>query len=252
MSEKESKIIEISDVKHNFNLNVFEGPLDVLLYLARTSQIEIAEISLNALIDQYISYIESVQDQGINVASEYIEMAAELIRLKSKTLLPGNDFEELEEMLDGTFTRDQLIAKLVEYKKYKDIALELDFLHELRPRTFYKSQSKMSEFRNKNFQSSLDLDKLKLAMQSVLIAQEAHTTETRMIEATELDVQSKIEKLKAITKPTVFTEIIQGLDRLDRVAYFLGLLESIKLGFIHIGIDQEEILIKPGAIQDEQ
>ncbi len=251
MNEKESKIVEISEVKHNFNLNVFEGPLDVLLYLARTSQIEIADISLNTLIDQYITYIETVQDQGINVASEYIEMAAELIRLKSKTLLPGNDLDELEELLDGTYTRDQLIAKLIEYKKYKDVALELDQLHGKRPQAFYKSQSKMTEFRNKNFQSSLDIDKLKLAMQSVLISQEANVTETRMIDATELDVQSKIEKLKQISTPTTFKTIINDLDRLDRVAYFLGLLESIKLGFVHVGLDGDDILVKPGALDDE-
>ncbi len=251
MNANESKIVEISEVKHNFNLNVFEGPLDVLLYLARTSQIEIAEISLNALIDQYISYIESVQDQGINVASEYIEMAAELIRLKSKTLLPNNEFEELEELLDGTYTRDQLIAKLIEYKKYKDVALELEGLHESRPQTYYKSQSKMSEFRNKNFQSSLDMDRLKLAMQAVLIQQESTVTETKMIEATELDVQSKIDHLKTIKKQTTFTSIIKELDRLDRVAFFLGLLESIKLGFVHVGLDGDEILVKPGAVKDE-
>lgn len=251
MNANESKIIEKSEIKHNFNLNVFEGPLDVLLYLARTSQIEIAEISLNSLIDQYISYIESVQDQGINVASEYIEMAAELIRLKSKTLLPHNDFDELEELLDGTYTREQLIEKLIEYKKYKDVALELDELHTKRPQTYYKPQSKMTEFRNKNFQSSIDIDKLKLAMQSVLISQEANVTETKLIEATELDVQSKIEKLKEISKPTTFKSVIKNLDRLDRVAYFLGLLESIKLGYIHVGTDEDDILIKPGAFTNE-
>lgn len=252
MIKNESKIVEISEVKHNFNLNVFEGPLDVLLYLAKTSRIEIADISLNALIDQYITYIESVQDKGINVASEYIEMAAELIRLKSQTLLPGNELEELEEMLDGTFTREQLIAKLVDYKRYKDVALELSRLHDIRPRAFYKRQSQMTDFRNKNFQSSLDIDRLKLAMQSVLISQEANTTETRLIEATELDVQSKIDHLRSIETPITFKTIIKNLDRLDRVAYFLGLLESIKLGYIHIGLDTEQILIKPGAFVNEE
>lgn len=251
MSEKEAKIVEISEVKHNFNLNVFEGPLDVLLYLARTSRIEIADISLNTLIDQYITYIESVQGQGINVASEYIEMAAELIRLKSKTLLPNSDFEELEELLDGTYTRDQLIAKLIEYKKYKDVAMELEMLHEARPQTFYKRQSKMKEFRNSNFKSSIDIDKLKLAMQAVLINQEANVTETRMIEANELDVQSKIEHLKSLESPLTFKQLIKGLNRLDSVAYFLGLLESIKLGYVHVGLEVEDILIKPGVNTDE-
>lgn len=250
MIEEDVKIVEISEVKHNFNLNIFEGPLDVLLHLARTSQIEVADISLNTLIDQYISYIESVQGEGINVASEYIEMAAELIRLKSKTLLPGDKLEELEELVDGTFTREQLIAKLIEYKKYKDVALELGKLRENRPRTYYKSKSQMKDFRAKNFNSSIDIDRLKLAMQSVLIMQTANATETKLIDASELDVASKIEIIKTINKDTNFKSVILNLERLDKVAYFLGLLESIKLGYVHIGISGEEIIIKPGAINE--
>ncbi len=250
----ENKIIEISDVKYNFDLDVFEGPLDVLLYLARTSKIEITDISLDKLIDQYISYIESVQDQGINVASEYIEMAAELIRLKSKTLLPGNELEELEEMLDGTYTREQLIERLVEYKRYKDIAIEIGELHENRPRTFYKPTSLMTEFRNQNFKNSIDLDRLKLAMQTVLINQLANTTETKMIEASELDVASKIDYYKQLNSDIQFDQVFASYpDRLDKVALFLGLLESIKLGYVHIKYDQDDITIRPGAtIYDEE
>ncbi len=247
MEKNEQKIIEISEVKHNFNLNVFEGPLDVLLYLAKTNKIEIIDISLNSLIDQYISYIESVQDKGINIASEYIEMAAELIRLKSKTLLPNSELDELEELLDGTYTRDSIIEKLIEYKKYKDVSLELSIMHENRPSVFYKSKSLMKEFRVKNFQSSLSVDRLKLAMQSVLISQEANMLETKMIESAELDVESKIESLRKLTNNIQFKDLVKDQSRINTVAYFLGLLEAIKLGIIHVSCDQDVLIIKPGA-----
>lgn len=251
MDKTNTKIVEISEVKHNFDLDIFEGPLDVLLHLARTSQIEIIDISLNKLIDQYIFYIESVQDKGINVASEYIEMAAELIRIKSKSLLPGNQLDDLEELLDGTLTREQLIEKLIEYKKYKDIAPELESLHDSKPKVFYKPMSKMSELRDNNFNASIDIDKLKLAMQSVLITQEVNTTETKMIEVTELDVETKINKLRSVEKPTKFINLISKVERTDKVAYFLGLLEAVKLGYVHIGFELDEILIYPGAYDEK-
>ncbi len=252
MTNNDTKIIEISEVKHNFNLNIFEGPLDVLLYLAKTSQIEIAEISLNALIDQYINYIESVQTEGINVASEYIEMAAELIRLKSSTLLPNNQLEDLEELLDGTFTREQLIEKLIKYKQYKDVSLELMEMHNKKPLTFYKSKSLMKEFRNKNFQSSIDIDKLKLAMQAVLIMQEENETEEKTIEVKEFDIQEKIEYYKLLKSPVKFTKIIKNVNKIERVAFFLGLLEAVKLSVVHVEIQNDEIIIKQGVCNDEQ
>lgn len=251
MNDKSPKIVEVSREKHNFNLNIFEGPLDVLLHLAKTSQIEITDISLDQLIDQYITYIESVQDQGINIASEYIEMAAELIRLKSKTLLPQSKLSELEEEIDGTFTREQLIQKLVEYKKYKDAALELEKLHELRPQTFYKSPSKMKEFRTENFNLSINIDKIRLAMQSILLMQNENVQKTKIIEIKELDVKAKIEHLKTLKSPKRFSQIISDLERMDRVAYFLGLLESIKLGFVQVIVEEEDILVNPGEYKDE-
>lgn len=247
MQKNENKIIEKSDVKYNFNLNIFEGPLDVLLYLARSSKIEITDISLDTLIDQYIEYIESVQDQGINVASEYIEMAAELIRLKSKTLIPGHDLEELEELVDGTFTREQLIAKLIEYKRYSDIAVQLGDLHALRPDYYYKVPSMMNELRTINYRNSFDVDRLMLAMQTVLITNQASVTETRLIETHELDVEGKVEQFRLLHSPISFELLIKKLDRLERISYFLGLLESVKLGHVHLQFDQEQIIIQPGA-----
>lgn len=251
MQKNENKIVEKSDIKHNFNLNVFEGPLDVLLYLARSSKIEITDISLDSLIDQYIEYIESVQDQGINVASEYIEMAAELIRLKSKTLIPGHDLEELEELVDGTYTREQLIAKLLEYKRYSDVAQDLGELHRIRPDYLYKSKSLMSDLRTMNYRDSIDVTKLMLAMQSVLINNSAKVTETRLIETHELDVEGKVEQFRQLHSPLSFELLIRDKGRIERISYFLGLLEAVKLGYIHIEFTDEKIIIQPGAKTDE-
>ncbi len=249
MNRNESKISQISNLKHNFSLNVFEGPLDVLLYLAKTRQIEITDISLDELIEQYISYIESVQDQGINVASEYIEMAAELIRLKSKTLLPNAPLEELEEMLDGTYTREQLITKLIEYKKYKDVALKLEALHEKRPQHFYKELSLMLELRSINFQDSINLSAIQSAMEKVLFAQLEEPKQARTIEVKELDVESKLKALQTLSAPISFQRLIEKLPRAEKLAFFLALLEAIKLQYVVIE-DVDLLIIKQGRSDD--
>ena len=77
---------KVDAVEYNFTLEGFSGPLDLLLHLARTNEIEISNISLDTLIDQYLTFIENVQENGVNIASTYLEMAAELIRLKSKMI----------------------------------------------------------------------------------------------------------------------------------------------------------------------
>lgn len=246
----ESKITQLSEIKYNFNLNVFEGPLDVLLHLAKTNQVEITDISLDSLIDQYISYIESVQDEGINVASEYIEMAAELIRLKSKTLLPSSGKDELEEMLsDGSYTREELIRKLVTYKKYKDISLKLEILHENRPQNMYKEQSMMDELRDMNFIDSITMNKLKQAMQSVFLKQSELDESVRTIEVKELDVESKVKEFKKLEQSISFDRLIQKCTKIEKVSYFLALLEAMKLQYVKIETEQSKFLIVPkGAV----
>ena len=81
MSEK---IVQISDESYNFNLEQYSGPLDLLLHLSRTKEIDIAEVKINDLIDQYIIFIKTLEKENINVAATYLEMMAELIRIKSK------------------------------------------------------------------------------------------------------------------------------------------------------------------------
>lgn len=107
--------------EYEVKLDLFEGPLDLLLYLVQKSEVEIIDISVSEISKQYLEYLDIMRDLNINIASEYLSMAATLVRLKSRELLPDSDTEESEEE-EGIINREQLIEKLLEYKKFKEAA----------------------------------------------------------------------------------------------------------------------------------
>lgn len=104
------------------NLDVFRGPLDLMLYLVKKDEIDIRDISLASVTDQFLGYLDVLQELNIGDASEFLEMASYLIELKSKLVLPHAE-EETSEVEDP---RAGLVERLLEYKKYKDAAAELD------------------------------------------------------------------------------------------------------------------------------
>lgn len=115
--------MESSDYK--VSLEIFEGPLDLLLYLIKKDEVDIYDISLERITTQYLDYIETFKLLNIDLASEFISMAANLMYIKSRTLLPKRE-QPPEEDADEDDPRWELIRQLIEYKKFKDAA---GFLH---------------------------------------------------------------------------------------------------------------------------
>ena len=102
-------------------LQVFEGPLDLLLHLIDINKIDIYDIPISLITDQYLDYIRQMQEQDMEVMSEFLVMAATLLRIKSKMLLP----EEPKEEHEAEDPREELVERLLEHKMYKYMALEL-------------------------------------------------------------------------------------------------------------------------------
>ena len=100
------------------SIDNFEGPLDLLLHLVKESNIDIFDIKIEEITDKYLDYIRRGEELNINISSSYLVMAAELMYLKSKSLLPSVKIEDEKED-DEEITRENLINKLIEYKKYK-------------------------------------------------------------------------------------------------------------------------------------
>ncbi len=104
-------------MNYEVKINEFEGPLDLLLYLIKQSNINIWDIKIEIIAKQYFDYINKMEKLNLNVASEYLVMAAELIEIKSSTLLPKKEVEEEQE----EDPREELINRLLEYESYKQM-----------------------------------------------------------------------------------------------------------------------------------
>ena len=105
-------------------LEVFEGPLDLLLHLIKKNEVSITDIPIAAITEQYLATVELMQDLSLDVAGEFLVMAATLIHIKSRMLLPAS--EDVEEDEEGTDPRAELVRRLLEYQRFKDAAAQLE------------------------------------------------------------------------------------------------------------------------------
>jgi segregation and condensation protein A len=110
--------------EYQVKLSLFEGPLDLLLYLVNRAEVDITQIQVSQVAQQYLEYLDLMRELNIDIAAEYLYMASTLIRLKARELLPPGEQEPLEGE-EGIYNREQLIAQLLEYKKYKEAAKSL-------------------------------------------------------------------------------------------------------------------------------
>lgn len=117
-----------------YKLQVFEGPLDLLLHLIEKNKVDIYDIPIVTITEQYLEYVGQMQEQNMDIMSEFLVMAATLIRIKSKMLLPKEETEEVEE----EDPREELVRRLLEYKMYKYAALELKDMELDASRNLYK------------------------------------------------------------------------------------------------------------------
>ena len=127
----------------NIHINEFEGPLDLLLHLVKESKMDIYEIKISEIIEQYLDIIHKFQDLNIDLASSYLVMAAELLHLKSKLLLNQTDDEEDEYEINS---EEDLRQKLIDYQRYKDITEDFRVLNEKRNEVYTKDPSNISEY----------------------------------------------------------------------------------------------------------
>lgn len=128
-------------------LNIFEGPFDLLVYLIEHARMSIYDIRLSEITNQYMAYVAQMQEEDVNLASEFMVLAAELLEIKSKLLLPRLNSEGKGESVYED-PRTELVLKLKEYKKYKAIAEMLEKRREMAASTLEKPQEDLTEYTN--------------------------------------------------------------------------------------------------------
>src|SRR5262245_1668143 len=131
------------ELPYQVRIENFEGPLDLLLHLIKNSEINIYDIPIHLITQQYLTYIEAMEELNLTVAGEFLVMAATLLQIKSKMLLPADEMTTDEE--DGPDPREELVRRLLEYKKFKDAARQLDEHERLWREIYSRPQSQGSE-----------------------------------------------------------------------------------------------------------
>ena len=219
-------------MEYCIKINEFEGPLDLLLHLVKESNIDIYDININEITTQYLDYIHKMEELNIDVASEYLVMAATLMEIKSKSLLPSN--KEIEDNQDEEeVSREALIQKLVDYQKYKDITKEFKSL-ELNRKTIYtKAPSKLNEMLDTKFVNDTDttIDDLLKAFSMFLERKNMEKPVITRVTNKEYSVRKRKSDIKEFLQTkgrAEFSELFTVRSKSFVVVTFLSILELAK------------------------
>ena len=144
-------------MNYMIEISNFEGPLDLLLHLIKQSEMDIFDIDIEMITKQYLEYIEKMEEFNLNIASEYLVMAAELLEIKSYTLLPKHKNEVEDDYEDDP--RENLISRLLEYEKYKNITTTFKEFEQERMKMYSKDPFDLSSFvENDNIEEDFKID----------------------------------------------------------------------------------------------
>ncbi len=226
-------------------LEVFEGPLDLLLHLIDKNKVNIYDIPIVDITEQYLEYVNNMDRQDLNVVSEFLVMAATLIDIKSRMLLPKEVNEDGEE----EDPRDELVQKLLEYKMYKYISYELKDRELDAGRSLYKKPTLPAEVLD--YEQPVDLDALladvtlsklndvfKMIMERQIDKIDPIRSKFGNIEKEEVSLTDKMEYIKDYAKTKKkfsFRELLlEQKSKLHIIVSFLAILELMKVGFINI------------------
>lgn len=217
----------------NFIINDFEGPLDLLLHLIKTSKMDIYDIKIEEITKQYVDFINKQKEMNLTVASEYLVMASELIELKSRMLLPRTEEEEEED------PREELVNRLIEYQKYKDMISSFKELEKTRKEIFTKDPINYNELSDAHIENdgTISLDDLVNALSKFLERKELEKPIETKITSKEISVEERSRDIRNMLKkkPKInFFDLFEIRTREYVVITFLTVLEMAKHGEISI------------------
>lgn len=244
MEEENEKNISLQ-----LELEVFEGPLDLLLHLINQLEIDVYDIPIAQITDQYMNYLQHMQTIQIDVASEYFVMAATLMRIKSELLVPRNENQaDLEEdFYDEEDPRRPLMELLIEYKQIKEVVPQFEERSEARSDYFGKDPSNISNYRETIDlkDQGLDVNDLAKIFMDVLQRHKLESPQPTTIATDEVTVVEKMADIRkqlfnTKNRQLSFSELIEIPTRPTIVVTFLALLELIK---------DNRILVQQDSIQ---
>ncbi len=217
---------------YKITIDAFEGPMDLLLHLIKTSDIDIYDIELEEITKQYLSYIEAMEEMNLNIASEYLIVAAELIEMKSAMLLPKKKIDEEDTYEEDP--RENLIKRLLEYKQYKEITSEFKEMELERKQYLTKLPDSLLEYKDENTSfnfGEVGLSDLLNAFQKFLERKQEekpiHTKITKKeysVHVRSNEIRNMLKKKKKIE----FEELFEIVTKDYVVVTFLSILDLAK------------------------
>jgi segregation and condensation protein A len=235
-----SRLIGMAENK--VQLEVFEGPLDLLLYLVKKEEVDIYEVNLTKIAAQFVEYIDLMRQFDLEIAGEFLVMASTLMYIKSRELLPVDQQAPVEDEEEGEDPRWELIRQLVEYKKFKDAAAQLQEREAVQENVFARQPGKPE------FDSGQPVGKPEVSLfdllnaVSAILKRHGQREETRDLYEDKWSVSEKIEYLVQLVKERIklqFSELFANTtSRSEVVVTFLALLELIRLK--HLAVTQPE------------
>jgi len=232
-------------------LSQFEGPLDLLLHLISKAKVDIKDIFVSEITEQYLASLEGIEELDMDVASEFLTMAATLLEIKSRALLPRPPKEEE----DGEESPEQaLIRRLEEYKLYKESAGRMKEFEKVAMQVFSKLPEEYPLPPQPVELTGLSLDGLVRALERIIARQTQEADPGRVFRSITRDkftIEQCVFNLTSRLRkgPVLFTDMLsEQVTRDEIVSYFMAILELLKLGKLHAEQENafEDILIMPG------
>lgn len=235
-------------MEYSVKIDAFEGPLDLLLHLLNRYEIDIYDIPVSQITEQYLAYIHTMSVLKLDVASEYLVMAATLLAIKSKMLLPKPE----EVLLDDEFEydeedpREQLVERLIEYRKYKQAAEDLKQRETDRSLVYTRPPISLNEYINddekKNPVTDVSIYDMLTAIQKLMNRKKVSTPRPTRIQRQEIPISERmdeiLEELSLANRRISFNELFPIPEREHIVVTFLALLELMKKDLIQCQQDK--------------
>lgn len=224
-----------------FRVDGFEGPLDLLLHLIKENKMDIFDIEINLITEQYLKYINNMEKVNLEI-SEYLVLASELIEIKAKMLLPKKK-QEME--IEEEDPREELVNKLLEYQAYKEISKDLKEKEELRSEIYTKAPEKYSNYQEETTFEGGSVDLLIDAFKKFLIRKEEEKPLNTKVTKKGISVSSRRHEIKNLLKEkgkVSFYQMFSIRSREYIVVTFLAILEMAK---------NKELIIHQEGIYDE-
>jgi segregation and condensation protein A len=221
-------------VSTSVRLEIFEGPLDLLLHLIKKNEVSITEIPIAVITEQYLETLELMQSLNLDIAGEFLVMAATLIQIKSRTLLPASEGEAGDEEEEGD-PREELVRRLLEYQRFKDAAAELSQRDVLIRDVFVRTPVPLEHPVPADYRE-LSVLELLTALRGVLARlpkDEFHEVTLEKITVRE-KMTLVLERLRTATTLAFDSLFSDAGSRMEIIVTFLALLELVKMRAIRI------------------